>query len=451
MQDTPKGSRLHIALFGRRNAGKSSLINALTGQDIALVSAIPGTTTDPVSKAMEILPLGPVMLIDTAGLDDEGALGELRVKKSLEVLEKTDVTLLVTDCTAGFGDDEKKIFLLCAERNIPVIIVFNKVDLIDDSRKNLLFNELQLFLRQELSLAQGNLNANSVAQVENNLSNLPDKTCSPVSSMRLREDNLNIPVIFASSITKEGLLALKQHLGKVKPTEWLAPAIVGDILSPGDLVVLVVPIDMAAPKGRLILPQVQTIRDILDHDCLTVVCKEYELKKALDALKEPPKLVVTDSQAFLKVSADLPPEVPLTSFSILMARYKGDILSLARGAKTLETLQPGDKILIAEACTHHQQPDDIGKVKIPRWLRQMVGGELTIDFVNGANYPDNLGDYKLVVHCGGCMLNRREMLHRINQARSKGVPVVNYGILIAAVHGILPRALKPLGIDYTLL
>lgn len=436
MQDTPKGSRLHIALFGRRNVGKSSLINALTNQDIALVSAVPGTTADPVYKAMEILPLGPVTLIDTAGLDDEGALGELRVKKSLEVLEKTDVALLATDCTAGFGEDEKKIFLLCVERNIPVIIVFNKVDLIDEARKKLLAEELQLFLEQESSLWQKDFNSDSSKTNRNQVEN--DST----------ENVVPVPVIFASSITKEGILTLKQHLGKVKPTEWLAPAIVGDLLSPGDLAVLVVPIDMAAPQGRLILPQVQTIRDLLDHDCLTMVCKEYELKKALDSLKEPPKLVVTDSQAFLKVAADLPPEIPLTSFSILMARYKGDILALARGAKTLDTLQPGDKILIAEACTHHQQPDDIGKVKIPRWLRQMVGGELTIDFVNGASYPDNLGDYKLVVHCGGCMLNRREMLHRISQARSKGVPIVNYGVVIAAVHGILPRALRPLGIDF---
>ncbi|NLI90965.1 MAG: [FeFe] hydrogenase H-cluster maturation GTPase HydF [Peptococcaceae bacterium] len=430
MQDTPKGSRLHIALLGRRNAGKSSLINALTNQEIALVSSVPGTTTDPVYKAMEILPLGPVMLIDTAGLDDEGALGNLRVKKSLEVLEKTDVALLVTDSSTGFGEYEQKIFLLCAEKNIPVIIVLNKADLLDDYHRNLRISEVNFYLKRIGNPPR------------------PEEKTSVVS-----EDNSpilvgNSPVLMVSSVTKEGILSLKQHLSKVKPTEWLAPAIVGDILSPGDMVILVVPIDMAAPQGRLILPQVQTIRDILDHDCLTVVCKEYELKKALDSLKEQPKLVITDSQVFMKVSADLPPDVPLTSFSILMARYKGDLLSLARGAKTIEDLVPGDKILIAEACTHHQQPDDIGKVKIPRWLRQMVGGELKIDFANGSNYPANLDEYKLIVHCGGCMLNRKEMLHRINLAENKGIPIVNYGILIAAVHGILPRALKPLGIEY---
>ena len=415
MQDTPKGSRLHISLFGRRNVGKSSLINALTSQDIALVSDVPGTTTDPVYKAMEILPLGPVMLIDTAGLDDEGTLGDLRVKKSLEVLEKTDVTLLVTDSTIGFGEYEKKICLLCKERNVPVIIIFHKSDLIADSQKTKLLEALHCGL----------------LEITNYPSELQDSKA-----------------IFVSSTTKEGVLTLKQYLSTVKPTEWLSSAIVGDLLSPGDMAILVVPIDMAAPQGRLILPQVQTIRDVLDHDCLTVVCKEYELKKALNSLKEPPKLVVTDSQAFLKVSADLPPDVPLTSFSILMARYKGDLLALAKGAKTIDTLLSGDRILIAEACTHHQQPDDIGKVKIPRWLRQMVGGELNIDFSNGSNYPHNLDDYKLIVHCGGCMLNRKEMLYRISQAKNKNIPIVNYGILIAAVHGILPRALRPLGINY---
>jgi len=407
MNDTPKGSRLHISLFGRRNVGKSSVINALTNQDLALVSDVPGTTTDPVYKAMEILPLGPVMLIDTAGLDDRGDLGQLRVKKSMEVLEKTDVTLLVADSTVGFGDQERKIYLLCQERNLPIIVLFNKSDLIDEQQRSVLL----AYMQNELTGSE------------------------------------NTPVLFVSSSTKEGIPSLKQQLGKVKPTEWLAPAIVGDIISPGDMVVLVVPIDTAAPLGRLILPQVQTIRDILDHDCLTVVCREYELKKALEYLKDPPKLVVTDSQAFQKVSADLPPDVPLTSFSILMARYKGDLPALVKGAETLKELIPGDKILIAEACTHHQQPDDIGKVKIPRWLRQMVGGALQIDYCNGSSYPENLSDYRLIVHCGGCMLNRREMLYRIKQANNSNIPVVNYGILIAAVHGILPRALKPLGIE----
>lgn len=404
MQDTPKGSRLHIALFGRRNAGKSSLINALTNQEIALVSSVPGTTTDPVYKAMEILPIGPVMLIDTAGIDDEGMLGEMRVKKTMEVLEKTDVALLVVDSNEGLTNFEEKIAKLCSERSIPVIVVFNKVDLLTDTAKDKLENTyLQIY---------------------------------------------SYPYILVSSTTKLGIIHLKQQLTKIKPSEWLPPAIVGDLLAPGDMVVLVVPIDMAAPKGRLILPQVQTIRDILDHDCMTVVCKEYELKQALDSLKNPPKLVVTDSQAFMKVSADTPPDVALTSFSILMARYKGDLLSLAKGAKAIDSLKPGDKILIAESCSHHQQPDDIGKVKIPRWLRQMVGGELNIDFSNGTHFPANLEDYKLVIHCGGCMLNRKEMLYRIKQVKDRELPIVNYGILIAHVHGILPRALAPFGIDF---
>jgi [FeFe] hydrogenase H-cluster maturation GTPase HydF len=407
MQETPKGSRLHIALFGRRNAGKSSLINALTNQDIALVSHIPGTTTDPVYKAMEILPVGPVMLIDTAGIDDEGSLGELRVKKSMDVLEKTDVALLVVDSVLGFSNYEDKVITLCQDRKIPLIIVLNKEDLLNQLKKSR--------LEQEFT------------------------------------GKYDLPYVWVSTLSKKGIINLKQHLSKIKPVDWLAPAILGDLLEPGDMVILVVPIDMAAPKGRLILPQVQTIRDILDHDCLTVVCKEYELKQAFLALKEPPKLVVTDSQAFMKVSADTPPDVPLTSFSILMARYKGDLLTLVRGAKTIDSLKPRDKILIAEACTHHQQPDDIGKVKIPRWLRQLVGGELSIEFANGSKFPDNLEEYKLVVHCGGCMLNRKEMLYRIKQVKDQGIPIVNYGVLIAHVHGILPRALKPFGIEYNVL
>lgn len=404
MHDTPSGSRLHIALFGRRNVGKSSLINALTNQDIALVSDIPGTTADPVAKAMEILPLGPVLLIDTAGLDDEGELGGLRMKKTYEVLEKTDAALLVTDA-AGFGEMEAAIYDLCQKRNIPTIIVVNKSDLLTDPQK-------------------------------------------PELAGQVKALSVDTPLVFVSAASKTGIPALIQELIKVKPAERLAPAIVGDIVSPGDLVILVVPIDTAAPKGRLILPQVQTIRDILDHDCLTMVCKEDALKQALDSLKQPPKLVVTDSQAFAQVAAVLPPDVPLTSFSILMARYKGDLPALAKGAKVIESIVPGDKILIAEACTHHQQPDDIGKVKIPHWLRQKAGGDLQIDFSNGTRYPADLEAYKLIVHCGGCMLNRKEMLYRISQAQNKNIPIVNYGMTIAAVHGILPRALRPLGIDY---
>lgn len=401
MQETPKGSRLHIALFGRRNAGKSSLMNALTNQDVALVSEIPGTTTDPVYKAMEILPLGPVMLIDTAGIDDVGELGKIRVERTLEVLKKTDVVLLVVDVTVGLSEYELKTIQECKDLNIPWILVLNKEDLISELEKKQFINEYQ-------------------EQVQES------------------------SICWVSASHCKGISHLKQQLMKEnKAGDWLAPSIVGDLLEPGDLVVLVVPIDMAAPKGRLILPQVQTIRDILDHDCLTIVCKEYELKKALSYLQQPPKLVVTDSQVFLKVAADLPPDMPLTSFSILMARYKGDLLSLVQGIHAIESLERGDKILIAEACTHHQQPDDIGKVKIPRWLRQKVGGDLKIDFCNGNTFPNDLANYRLVVHCGGCMLNRKEMLSRINEVKGKGVSIVNYGILIAYIHGILPRTLAP--------
>ncbi len=408
MENTPKGTRLHIALLGRRNAGKSSLLNALTNQEIALVSDIPGTTTDPVYKAMELLPLGPVMFIDTAGIDDEGVLGKMRVQKTYDVLDKTDVVLLVIDAVQGMGDYERGVLNLCQKKDIPFVIVINKEDLLDEITKETFLNQYQ-------------------------------------------KDIGHTPCYWVSAATKNGLLPLKQHLMTINPGDWLVPAIVGDLLQPEDLVVLVVPIDTAAPKGRLILPQVQTIRDILDYHCMTMVCKEHQLNKALQQLKAPPKLVVTDSQVFEQVAAHTPPDVPLTSFSILMARYKGDLPVLARGAKTVDDLKPGDKILIAEACTHHQQPDDIGKVKIPRWLRQRVGGELQIDYCHGTEFPGNLEDYQLVVHCGGCMLNRREMLNRIRKVQEAGKPIVNYGVLIAHIHGIIPRALAPFGIDFSAL
>ncbi|KJS87225.1 MAG: ATP-binding protein [Peptococcaceae bacterium BICA1-8] len=399
MQETPKGSRVHIALLGRRNAGKSSLINALTNQETALVSPVPGTTTDPVYKAMEILPMGPVMLIDTAGIDDEGQLGAMRVEKTLQVLVKTDIVLLVVDPLQGCDSYEEKIIKLCTEKSIPLLIVFNKSDLISDEKKAALEEKYQ--------------------------------------------SKNTYSYFWVSSKTQEGINQLRERLGRLKPNDHLPPSIVGDLLEPGDMVVLVVPIDSAAPKGRLILPQVQTIRDILDHQCMTVVCREHELTKALKALKNPPKLVVTDSQAFHQVARETPAQVPLTSFSILMARYKGDLAILAQGAKAIDNLEPGDKVLIAEACTHHQQHDDIGKVKIPRWLQEKVGGELSIDFTNGFTFPGNLNEYKLVVHCGGCMLNRKDMLNRIRQVENMGIPVVNYGVLIAHIHGIFPRALAP--------
>lgn len=397
MQDTPKGSRLHIAIFGRRNAGKSSLINALTNQDIALVSSVPGTTTDPVYKAMEILPIGPVMIIDTAGIDDVGDLGALRVERTMQVLNKTDLAVLVIEPEDGVTSFEEELIAEIRKRNIPIVGVINKSD---------------------IAVA-------SPAKIES------------------WNAALDLTLLTISARTGQGIEELKRLMIKMAPDNWEGPELIGDLISPGDTVVLVVPIDLAAPKGRLILPQVQTIRDILDNDAAALVVKERELKEALEGLRQPPRLVVTDSQEFMKVGADTPPEVMLTSFSILQARHKGDLETLVAGAKAIEHLQPGDKVLIAEGCTHHRQADDIGKVKIPRWLRQAVGSELDFEWVSGGSFPADLGKYKLIIHCGACMLNRREMLYRLALAREAGVPIVNYGLLIAQVHGILYRALAP--------
>lgn len=397
MQDTPRGARLHIAIFGRRNAGKSSLINALTSQDIALVSPVPGTTTDPVYKAMEILPLGPVVIIDTAGIDDVGDLGALRVERTMQVLAKTDLAVLVIDPEAGVTAYERDLAADLAKRAIPFVAVATKSDLAPSYPAALI----------EWGVALGR------------------------------------PVLAVSAKTGQGIEELKRALIKTAPDNWEGPPVIGDLLSPGDTAVLVVPIDLAAPKGRLILPQVQTIRDILDHDASAVVVKERELRDALANLRRKPRVVVTDSQEFLKAAADTPPDVWLTSFSILMARYKGDLETLVAGAKAVDALRPGDRVLIAEGCTHHRQADDIGRVKIPRWLRQAVGGDLAFEWVSGGDFPRDLASFRLIIHCGACMLNRREMLHRLSVARESGVPIVNYGVLIAHLHGILPRALAP--------
>lgn len=397
MDSTPRGNRLHIAIFGRRNAGKSSLINALTNQDIAVVSNVPGTTTDPVYKAMEILPVGPVVIIDTAGIDDTGDLGELRVQRSLDVLNKADMVLLVIDAGAGVTQFEQDIAERCKEKKLPVVAVLNKIDAL------------------------------------------------PVTEIQINEtkEKLGVEPVAVSALTGAGISDLKIAIVKSAPPSWDDQTIVGDLLNPGDVAVLVVPIDLAAPKGRLILPQVQTIRDILDHDAMAYVVKERELKECIATLNKKPKIVITDSQAFLKADADTPPDVLLTSFSILFARYKGDLESLVAGAKAIEKLKPGDKVLIAEACTHHRMEDDIGTVKIPRWLRQIVGGELEFHWSSGHRFPTDLYEYKLVVHCGSCMINRREMLSRIMQVQQAGVPIVNYGVCIAYVQGILRRALSP--------
>lgn len=395
LNETPRGSRLHIAIFGRRNAGKSSIINALTRQEVAIVSHYPGTTTDPVYKSMEILPIGPVVVIDTAGIDDVGELGELRIKKTLDVLHRADLMILVVDPGQQPGSYERDLIDRANKQGVPVAGVVNKIDLYPETGKAELERELGIGL---------------------------------------------VPV---SAVTGEGIDDLKKEIIKSAPKDWTAPTIVGDLINPGDTVVLVVPIDLAAPRGRLILPQVQTIRDILDSDACAMVVKERELKKALGDLACKPKMVITDSQAFLKVDADTPADIMLTSFSILFARYKGNLEALVRGALAVDGLAPGDRVLIAEACTHHRVADDIGTVKIPRWLRQRAGGDLSFEWSSGIELPSDLEQYKLIVHCGACMINRKEMLHRLMQAAGAGVPVVNYGVLIAYLHGILRRVLSP--------
>lgn len=396
MNSTPRSNRIHIALFGKRNAGKSSLINAITNQETAVVSPVKGTTTDPVYKSMELLPLGPVVFIDTAGLDDEGELGELRKRKTLEVVEKTDLALLVVDAEEGLSDFDLSLAAYLRQKKIPALGVLNKIDL--EAGSEPLLKEM----RERLELA----------------------------------------VYAVSAASGKGINELRKAMGEAVPDEEDKFKIVGDLVRPGDFVVLVTPIDKAAPKGRLILPQQQTIRDILEADAIAVVTKEYELKETLERLGTKPALVITDSQAFLKVAADTPKDVPLTSFSILFARHKGDLVELVRGARALEKLRDGDKILVAEACTHHQQSDDIGRVKIPRWIRQNTGKELHFEYASGYTFPSNITDYSLIVHCGSCMLNRRSMLHRIAQAVDAGVPIVNYGVLIAYVQGIFPRAIE---------
>ncbi|HBO43100.1 MAG TPA: [FeFe] hydrogenase H-cluster maturation GTPase HydF [Planctomycetaceae bacterium] len=393
---TPRGLRLHIGLFGRRNVGKSSLLNALTRQAVSIVSDVAGTTTDPVEKPMELLPIGPVLFIDTAGLDDVGSLGLQRVERTRQVIDRADVAFLVV-AAGAWSEFEEQFLTELRRRETPVIVVFNKADL----------GVAEAALRQ-----------------------------------RLAEEG--VPFVETIASNERGVADLRQALIHTVPDEFMnAPAIVGDLVPPGGLAVLVTPIDKEAPKGRLILPQVQSIRDLLDHDASVLVVKERELHHALEQLKHPPNLVVTDSQAFLKVDADTPPNVPMTSFSVLFARYKGDLVSFARGALAIDTLRPGHRVLIVEACAHHPIVDDIGRVKIPRWLTQYVGGKLKFTHVQGHDFPAELETYKLVIHCGACMLNRREVLSRLEQCRQSGVPMTNYGVAIAKCLGILERALAP--------
>ncbi|MCI5730211.1 MAG: [FeFe] hydrogenase H-cluster maturation GTPase HydF [Eubacterium sp.] len=393
MNETPKGERIHIALFGRRNAGKSSLINAITGQDLAIVSDVKGTTTDPVYKAMEILPLGPVMLVDTPGLDDEGTLGEERIRKARSVLNKTDLALIVADGREASADFsfEKTILELTKRKNIPAIIVLNK----------------------------------------------QDEWTSEEDQIKKYGD------ICVSSKTGYHIHELKEMMTKQLPVEDQTGKIVGDLLSPGDFVVLVVPIDSAAPKGRLILPQQQVIRDVLESGATAVVCRDTELSDTLARLGEKPRLVITDSQAFASVSKDTPEDIPLTSFSILFSRYKGDLETQLQGVRTLEELEDGDTILMAEGCTHHRQCDDIGTVKLPRWIQEYTGKKLQFETSSGGGFPEDLSKYKMVVHCGGCTLSKKEMAFRIAEAKDQNVPIVNYGTLIAGLKGVLERSIAP--------
>jgi [FeFe] hydrogenase H-cluster maturation GTPase HydF len=397
---TPKANRLHIALLGRTNVGKSSLLNLMLGQDIAITSPIAGTTTDVVEKAMELLPLGPVLFLDTAGLDDVSELSGARLKKTAKVFARADVIILVTEANT-WTDYEESVLKEAQTRSIPVLMIINKVDLQTPSPEHLEF-------------------------LERKTGRILTVSCSdPVQRQKYLED-------------------LKHHLLEVAPVDFIAtPSLIGDLLPPGGFAVLVVPIDLQAPKGRLILPQVQTIRDILDNDASAVVVKERELAATLANLKQPPNIVVTDSQVILKVTADVPKEIPVTTFSILFARQKSDLTVMAAGAAAIDHLKPGDRVLIAEACSHHALEDDIGRVKIPRWLRQYVGGDLQIDTTCGRDYPDNLKDYKLIFHCGACMINRREMITHLRLAAEAGVPVTNYGVAISFLQGVLSRSLAP--------
>ena len=401
-QSTPKGMRLHIGLFGRRNVGKSSLLNAIVRQSIAIVSDVAGTTTDPIEKPMELLPIGPVVFVDTAGVDDVGDLGQMRVQKTRDIFRRTELAIIVTD--GLWGQYEKELVQELTAYNIPIIAVLNKSDL-------------------------GGTHTEAISALESQ----------------------KIDYVNTSALENDGIDKLRQLLVKKTPAEFLNnPTILGDLVPAGELAILVVPIDKEAPKGRLILPQVNCIRDLLDNDAYCMVVKERELRDCLDRLKTPPALVVTDSQAFLKVDADTPPEIPMTSFSILFARFKGDLNEFVLGAKQIDKLNPGDKILIAEACTHHPSCEDIGRVKIPRWLRQYVGGDLEVEVIQGHNFPDDLSQYKLMIHCGGCMFNRREVLSRIMLCKQAGVPVTNYGLAIAYSLGIFNRALKPFPAAYDL-
>lgn len=396
LNDTPSGERVQIAFFGVRNAGKSSLVNAVTGQQLAVVSDVAGTTTDPVRKAMELLPLGPVVIVDTPGFDDEGALGELRVEATRKVLATCDVAVLVVDGTRGFTSTDRQLTALFAEQGIPCVVAFTKADLAG--------------------------------------ADVPQKIEDVAATVR------------TSAATGEGIEELKETLARVGAEKGPEPQLIADLLAPGDTVVLVVPIDSAAPKGRLILPQQQTIRDVLEAGAHALICRDAELAGTLAALPKPPRMVVTDSQAFGKVAKIVPAEVPLTSFSILFSRYKGDLATQVAGARAIDSLTDASCVLICEGCTHHRQCEDIGTVKMPAWVRKHTGVEPTFEFTSGGDFPLDLTPYDLVIHCGGCTLGARAMRGRVARAAEQGVPITNYGVAIAHMHGILPRVIAPFGL-----
>ena len=399
MNETPSADRVHIGFFGRRNAGKSSIVNKVTGQELAVVSDVKGTTTDPVSKAMELLPMGPVVIIDTPGIDDEGHLGELRVRKAKQVLNRVDVAVLVVDATVGKTSVDEELIHIFKEKEIPYLVVYNKADLLKTKDGNRLSSD-------------NNLNRN-------------------------KEQS-----IYASAATGQNIYELKERIASLAVTDELKLRLVGDLLEPSDFAILVVPIDKAAPKGRLILPQQQTIRDVLEAGAAAIVIKEDELSNTLETLGKKPKLVITDSQVFARVSEETPEDIWLTSFSILFARFKGNLKTAAAGAAALDRLKDGDKILISEGCTHHRQCDDIGTVKLPRWIRNYTGKELEFEYSSGREFPEDVTKYSLIVHCGGCMLNEREMRYRQKCALDQEIPITNYGIAIAYMQGILKRCVE---------
>lgn len=397
MQKTPKGLRLHIAVFGRRNVGKSSVLNTLTQQDVSIVSEVAGTTTDPVEKAMELLPIGPVLFIDTAGIDDLGALGALRVRRTYQVFDRTDIAILITEANV-WGEYEDKIMQEIRKRKIPLLVIFNKID---------------LFITERLA------------------------------KEKLDEEKIPYCEICALSKGWEVTDRIKSKIIEILPDDCLnPPPIIADLIGIGETAILVIPIDKEAPKGRIILPQVQTLRDILDKRASALIVNEKELPRAINNLRKNPAIVVTDSQAFEEVFASVPCDIPVTSFSILFARSKGNLLELVRGAKMIGELNLGDKILISEACTHHPIGDDIGRVKIPRWINQKIGSKISFEVVSGHDFPENLKQYKLIIQCGCCVFNRREVLSRIYKAKSQGVPITNYGLAIAYLFGVMERALE---------